>query len=68
MPIDEARLGEIAHVVEGAGIQLSPSPSVGADTDAADDAWRHGWDGGVIMLVPTDKPLAEWKPIAMRAL
>lgn len=27
-----------------------------------------GWEGGVVWLVPTDRPIGEWKPIAVREL
>lgn len=26
------------------------------------------WEGGVVWLVPTDKDITEWKPIATRTL
>lgn len=50
--IDDARLQEISKVVEEAGIKLHGA----------------GWEGGVVWLVPTDRPINEWKPIATRKL
>jgi 2',3'-cyclic-nucleotide 3'-phosphodiesterase len=47
-------------VVQEAGIQLAEQRPEGSGWD--------GWDGGVVWLVPTDKPIAEWKPIATREL
>lgn len=52
-PIDDAKLQEISRVVTEGGIQLGGSP---------------GWEGGVVWLVPTDRPINEWKPIATREL
>lgn len=59
MPIDESKLKEIQKVVEEAGVALnatSGSEGIGS------------WEGGVVWLVPTDKSIAEWKPIATRTL
>lgn len=51
-PIDEARLKEISNVVEEAGVPLQ----------------KGGWEGGIVWLVPTDRPIDQWKPIATRKL
>ena len=49
-------------MVQQAGITLSDEPS------GNEGGW-NGWDGGVIWLVPTDKPISEWgTPIATRQL
>jgi len=32
------------------------------------DGEMGGWTGGTLVLVPTDKPIEEWKPIAERKL
>ncbi|KAK6074121.1 hypothetical protein SCUP234_08448 [Seiridium cupressi] len=50
--VDESTLKEISNVVEEAGVHLGGG----------------GWDGGVVWLVPTDRPIAEWKPIATKTL
>ncbi|ETS78729.1 2',3'-cyclic-nucleotide 3'-phosphodiesterase [Pestalotiopsis fici W106-1] len=51
-PIDDAKLQEISKVVKEAGIELE----------------GPGWEGGVVWLVPTDRPINEWKPIATKEL
>lgn len=56
VPIGEHTLREITKVVQEAGVKLSDEESDAGEWD--------GWDGGVVWLVPTDKPLTEWKPIA----
>jgi 2',3'-cyclic-nucleotide 3'-phosphodiesterase len=64
-PIAAETLKDIAKVVQEAGIKLSEEPAEGLEQGSAWD----GWDGGVIWLVPTDKPISEWgKPIATRQL
>ncbi|KAK8103651.1 2- 3 cyclic phosphodiesterase [Apiospora kogelbergensis] len=64
-PIDDQKLGEISKTVEEAGVSLSSSSEHGSG-DAS--GGRGGWKGGVVWLVPTDKPIDEWKPIATRTL
>ncbi|KAK7983421.1 hypothetical protein PG989_010823, partial [Apiospora arundinis] len=64
-PIDDQKLKEISKAVEDAGVSLSSSSNQG-DKDASGN--RGGWKGGVVWLVPTDKPIDEWKPIATRTL
>ncbi|KAL2162302.1 hypothetical protein VTH06DRAFT_7215 [Thermothelomyces fergusii] len=64
-PILDGALREISRTVQEAGITLSDENENGTKADGGLD----GWDGGVIWLVPTDKPLSEWwKPIATRKL
>ena len=58
VPMDEDKMVVARKAVEKAGIRLAE----GAKEEAS------GWDGGVIWLVPTDQPIAEWKPIATREL
>ncbi|PSR88699.1 2',3'-cyclic-nucleotide 3'-phosphodiesterase [Coniella lustricola] len=60
MPIDEAKLDEIEQAVKDAGITLEPTHD---HVGAAD-----GWVGGTVWLVPTDRPIPDWKPIATRTL
>ncbi|KUI59973.1 2',3'-cyclic-nucleotide 3'-phosphodiesterase [Cytospora mali] len=57
MTIDEAKLNEVERIVRESGVSFR-EPS-GENT---------GWKGGVVWLVPTDKNIAEWKPIATRTL
>ncbi|KAK0616739.1 2',3'-cyclic-nucleotide 3'-phosphodiesterase [Immersiella caudata] len=59
VPMDEDKIERVVKAVAEAGIELSKS----ADGEDGD-----GWDGGVVWLVPTDQPIAEWKPIAVREL
>lgn len=58
MPIDEAKLREIEKAVLEAEVALEGSGSDGL----------NGWEGGDVWLVPTDRDIPEWKPIATRAL
>jgi len=60
VPIDKETLAKITAVVEEAGVELGSS--------ATGDGERNGWDGGTIWLVPTHRPIREWKPIATREL
>jgi 2',3'-cyclic-nucleotide 3'-phosphodiesterase len=61
----DGALREIARVVQEAGIKLSEEVAEGTEESSGLD----GWDGGMIWLVPTDKPISEWgKPIATRQL
>ena len=61
-PIADDTLKEITKVVQQSGITLSDEPS------GNEGEW-NGWDGGVIWLVPTDKPISEWgTAIATRQL
>ena len=64
MPIGEETFREVTKVVQEAGVRLSGEESAGTEPDSGLD----GWDGGVVWLVPTDRPIAEWKPIATREL
>ncbi|KAK8064603.1 hypothetical protein PG994_007241 [Apiospora phragmitis] len=64
-PINDEKLGEISKVVEESGISLSSSSIPGANETPSQ---QGGWKGGVVWLVPTDKPINEWKPIATRTL
>ena len=52
---------EITKVVQDAGIHLE-----GVEGNKT-ESWGS-WEGGVVWLVPTDKSIAEWKPIAQRTL
>ena len=70
VPINEETLAKITAAVERAGVDLGSS---GKQTDLSGDGGtsdgeRNGWDGGTIWLVPTDRPIREWKPIATREL
>lgn len=59
MPIGDDKLKEIAKVVEEGGVKLS---------EPEGHVEGNGWDGGVVWLVPTDKDIKDWKPIAKRVL
>lgn len=48
--MNEEKLARVATAVEEAGIKLSEG---------------DGWDGGMLWLVPTDKSIQEWKPLAV---
>jgi 2',3'-cyclic-nucleotide 3'-phosphodiesterase len=54
--ISDELKGQIEKTVTDAGISLSGEGELG------------GWEGGVVWLVPTTKPIEEWKPIAERRL
>ncbi|KAK3903963.1 hypothetical protein C8A05DRAFT_32259 [Staphylotrichum tortipilum] len=62
-PISDETLKGITKVVQQAGIKLADELEGNKE-----GAWE-GWEGGVIWLVPTDKPISEWgTPIATRQL
>ncbi|KAK4126954.1 2, 3 cyclic phosphodiesterase [Parathielavia appendiculata] len=64
-PIADEALKQITKVVREAGVKLSEEIT---ENIQGTSGW-DGWDGGVIWLVPTDKPISEWgKPIATRQL
>lgn len=55
--IDERKLKEIEYAVKESGIGLGDgSHSMG------------GWEGGKVWLVPTERGIEDWKPIATRTL
>jgi 2',3'-cyclic-nucleotide 3'-phosphodiesterase len=49
-------LREIQQVVEDAGVDLEGKGYMG------------GWSGGRVVLVPTDRKIEDWEPIAMKDL
>lgn len=59
MPIDEAKLKEVETAVLQAGLSLQ-------EVDGSQGA--TGWEGGTVWLVPTERDMDEWKPIATRTL
>lgn len=59
MPIEEGKLKQLERVVQEAGVSLAESPG---------PRIVNGWKGGVVWLVPTDKSITEWKPIALKDL
>ncbi|KAH7305521.1 2',3'-cyclic-nucleotide 3'-phosphodiesterase [Stachybotrys elegans] len=60
VPIEDGKLAEIETLVRNQGVKLSSqSPVAGSFS---------GWDGGIVWLVPTDRSIDEWKPIATRQL
>lgn len=64
MPLADETLKEVTRVVRQAGVKLAEDDH---DSNEEGSGW-NGWDGGVIWLVPTDKPIADWKPIAAREI
>lgn len=54
--IDEKGIQEIEKLVRDAGVNLEGEGDLG------------GWTGGRVVLVPTSKSIAEWVPVAERAL
>ena len=63
--IDDAKLDTVTKAVTDAGIQLGEKPE--SITKGEEGAWS-GWDGGVVWLVPTDRAISVWKPIAVKEL
>lgn len=55
--IDDEKLQEIEKLVQESGISFDELS--GGST---------GWKGGIVWLVPTDKDITNWKPIATRTL
>ena len=51
-------------VLREAGIRTGDE---GTASGGEDNGW-DGWDGGVVWLVPTDRPIDQWKAIATREL
>ncbi|KAK0709324.1 2',3'-cyclic-nucleotide 3'-phosphodiesterase [Lasiosphaeria miniovina] len=69
VPMDEAKLRGVTRLVGEAGIRLNPSGETAAvESEAEGEGRWDGWEGGILWLVPTDKPIAEWKPIATRVI
>ncbi|KAH7021027.1 2',3'-cyclic-nucleotide 3'-phosphodiesterase [Microdochium trichocladiopsis] len=64
-PITDEKLSQISKTVEEAGVKLGASAATLTDSTTEEGA---GWEGGMVWLVPTDRPIAEWKPIATRLL
>lgn len=54
--VSEAELEKIAKSVYEAGANLEGKGELG------------GWVGGKVVLVPTDRPIKDWAPIAEREL
>lgn len=56
MTLDESKTREIEDAVREAGITFDGDVRTG------------GWFGGQVWLVPTDRSISEWRPIAVRSL
>ncbi|KAK5662343.1 hypothetical protein OQA88_8253 [Cercophora sp. LCS_1] len=56
--MDGDKITKVIEAVEEAGAKLAKAGEEGGG----------GWDGGVVWLVPTDRPIDQWKPIAAREL
>jgi 2',3'-cyclic-nucleotide 3'-phosphodiesterase len=55
--IGEGKLKEIEDLLQESGVGLNEQS--GGST---------GWEGGIVWLVPTDRDITDWKPIATRTL
>jgi 2',3'-cyclic-nucleotide 3'-phosphodiesterase len=55
-PVDEGELSEVEQLVKKAGVSIVGQGELG------------GWIGGRVVLVPTDKPIDQWIPLAKRDL
>lgn len=55
--IGEEKLKDIEELVQESGVSFN-EPSGGST----------GWEGGIVWLVPTDRDITAWKPIATRTL
>ena len=56
--IDEKGMREMEKLVRDVGVNL----------EGEEEGDLRGWTGGRVVLVPTSKSIAEWKPIAERVL
>jgi 2',3'-cyclic-nucleotide 3'-phosphodiesterase len=54
--VDAGGLSEVEQTVKQAGVSLKGDGHLG------------GWTGGRVVVVPTDKPIDEWVPLAQREL
>lgn len=54
--VDEKGIAEVEEMVRDAGVKLEGEGEMGS------------WIGGRVVLVPTDRPIKEWTPIAERTL
>ena len=54
--VPEAEIAKIEDLLQAAGINLEGKGELG------------GWEGGRVVLVPTDRPITDWAPIAERTL
>lgn len=71
VPLDEANVREVEQAVLGAGVALEGASSAGGEGEGEGDAegdGMRGWEGGTVWLVPTDRAIGEWTPIATRTL
>lgn len=57
-PVDAKGLAATTEKVESAGLVLA----------GEGEGELGGWNGGTIILVPTDKPITKWTPVAERKL
>lgn len=53
----------MAKAVREAGVGFKDEAPVPGEQSGWD-----GWEGGVVWLVPTDRPISQWRPIATREL
>lgn len=55
--IDDTKLKEIEDAVKESGVSLGDGSHS-----------MRGWEGGIVWLVPTERGIENWKPIATRTL
>lgn len=55
--IDEGKLKEIEDLLQASGVGLNEQ-----------SGGSKGWEGGIVWLVPTERDITDWKPIATRTL
>ncbi|KAF2761588.1 2, 3 cyclic phosphodiesterase [Pseudovirgaria hyperparasitica] len=64
--VDEGKIAKVEACVRDAGVKLGAEE--GEEREEGDRGQMGGWEGGVVWLVPTDRGIGEWKPIATRVL
>lgn len=63
--VSEEQLKQVEAAVTGKGVHLNGELDGNPPTDKEP---LDGWEGGDVWLVPTDKDIKDWKPIATRSL
>lgn len=63
--ITPEQLKKVSEAVTSAGIHLNGELDENKPTTKEP---LDGWEGGDVWLVPTDKDIKEWKPVATRPL
>jgi 2',3'-cyclic-nucleotide 3'-phosphodiesterase len=55
-------------LVDAQGLEEAKELARGEGIDLAQRSEGSFWKGGRVVLIATDKPISEWKPIAERVL